>query len=112
MITKTLEELLSKGSKVYGEIVYPKDYVLSIMKEVRRLTIEEIANTAEVTVVDFEYDLQDILQKDRSCDTYIDYTAYTKEWLEENGYDEDLISIRLIELGAENEEEVLIHLDW
>lgn len=56
--------------------------------------------------------MQDILQEGKSCDVYIDYTAYTKEWLEENGYDEDLISIRLIELGAKNEEEVLIHLDW
>lgn len=61
---------------------------------------------------DFDEDLQDILQEGKSYDVYINYTAYTKEWLEENGYDEDLISIRLIELGARNEEEVLIHLDW
>jgi len=61
---------------------------------------------------DFDEELQDLLQEDRSCDVYIDYIAYTKEWLEENEYEEDLIANRLIELGAENGEEVLIHLDW
>ena len=55
MIVKTLEELLLKGSKIGGEIVYPKDYVLQFAKEIRRLTLEEISNTAEVTVVDYSY---------------------------------------------------------
>jgi len=61
---------------------------------------------------DFTREEQDLFGEENHCDTYIDYTAYTKEWLTVNEYDLDLISIKLIELGCSNEEEVLIHLDW
>lgn len=61
---------------------------------------------------DFTDEEKDLFSEGFSCDVYIDYTAYTKEWLEENGYENDLISNKLIELGCENEEKVLIHLDW
>jgi len=61
---------------------------------------------------DFTEDEQNILQEYGNNDTHIDYTAYTEEWLKENGYELDPISIKLIELGCENEEKVLIHLDW
>jgi hypothetical protein len=40
---KTFEEILGKGSKVSGEIVYPKDYIINLMKQVRQSTIFEIS---------------------------------------------------------------------
>lgn len=43
---------------------------------------------------------------------YIDYTANSKEFFETSEYDKDLIAIRLIELGAEEGEEVLISIDY
>lgn len=55
---------------------------------------------------------QDKLAERGGCDTYIDYTAHSKEWLEENNYSEDGIANKLIELGANEGEKVLIHLDW
>lgn len=38
---KTFEELLGKGSKVGGELMYPKNYILKLMKEIRESTIKE-----------------------------------------------------------------------
>jgi len=38
---KTFKEILGKGTKIYGETVYPKDYVIQILKLVREKTIEE-----------------------------------------------------------------------
>ena len=38
---KTFNEILGKGTKIYGETVYPKDYVIQILKLVREKTIEE-----------------------------------------------------------------------
>jgi len=60
---------------------------------------------------DFTEEEQELFQE-ASNDVYIEYTAYTKEWLEENGYENDIISNKLIELGCENNEKVLIHFDW
>ena len=52
------------------------------------------------------------LSKHVSCDVYIEYTAHTAKWEEDNGYDNDLVSNRLIDLGAEEGEDVLIHIDY
>lgn len=60
---------------------------------------------------DFTEEEQDILQKDRSYDCLIRYTAYTKEYLKGIGI-EDIIASKLIELGCQHKEEVLIDLDW
>ena len=61
MVVKTLEEIIDKIDEDYRKengyymSVYPNMFALEVAKEIRRLTIEEIANTAEVTVVDFQY---------------------------------------------------------
>ena len=52
------------------------------------------------------------LSAENSCDVYIDYTAMTKESEEKGGYSNDPIANRLVELGAEDGEEVLIHIDY
>jgi hypothetical protein len=64
IIVKTLEEIVNKIDEDYRNengyymSIYPEMFALKVAKEIRRLTIQEIANTAEVVVVDFEYDLQ------------------------------------------------------
>jgi len=52
------------------------------------------------------------LSEYNDCNVYIPYRAYTKETLEKEGYQNDLISNRLVELGAIDGEEVLIHIDY
>ena len=60
-----------------------------------------------------EDDIQDKLSEFGGYDTYVRYTARSKEWLIQHNYAyEDTIENKLIELGAEDGEEVLIHLDW
>lgn len=61
---------------------------------------------------DFNEEEQEILQENQGYDCYIDYQAFSKTYLENQGYDNDIISNKLIELGCLNEEKVLIHLDW
>lgn len=61
---------------------------------------------------DFDEDLAEKISEYGTNDSYIMRTAYTKEYLSEKGFSQNLVANRLIELGAENGEEVLIHLDW
>lgn len=62
---------------------------------------------------DFEdEDMYQKLSDERGCDCYIDYTANTEETLREQGYDNDIIANHLIVLGAEDNEQVLIHIDY
>lgn len=58
MVTKTLEEIVDEVSEnfMYSLSFKPKLFALEVAKRVRKLTTEEIANTAEVTVVDFQYE--------------------------------------------------------
>ena len=62
IVVKTLEEIISKIDEDYRNengyymSVYPEIFALEVAKEIRRLTLEEIANTAEVTIVDSDYD--------------------------------------------------------
>jgi hypothetical protein len=56
--------------------------------------------------------LYDILSKSTDCDCYIEYTAFTKETLVASGYGEDLVANRLIDLGADDNEIVFIHIDY
>ena len=61
IVVKTLEEIIGKIDEDYRNengyymSVYPDLFALEIAKEIRRLTLEEIVNTAEVTVVGFQY---------------------------------------------------------
>lgn len=57
-------------------------------------------------------DLYEQLSAEVGCDTYITYPASSRESLISKGYDEDPVSIRLVELGADDGEEVLIHIDY
>lgn len=57
-------------------------------------------------------EMYDHLSEETSCDVYIDYTAMTKETQEKNGFSCDNIALRLIELGAKDNEQVLIHIDY
>lgn len=57
-------------------------------------------------------ELLDELSSGASCDSYITRTAYTLESLNRAGYADDPLARKLVELGAEDGEEVLIHLDW
>jgi len=60
---------------------------------------------------DFTEEEQEILE-DYGCDVFIEYTAYSREDLKKEGYSEDLIAIKLFELGAESGQKVLIHIDY
>lgn len=44
---KTLEELLGKGNKIHGEIVYTKSHVIKLLELVRLNTIKECAKYAK-----------------------------------------------------------------
>ena len=57
-------------------------------------------------------EMYDTLSSETGCDVYIDYTAMTLETQEGHGYSRDDIAIRLVTLGAEDGEEVLIHIDY
>lgn len=57
-------------------------------------------------------DMYEKLSNENACDVYIEYNAYTKETLKKEGYDNDLIANRLVELGAEDKELVFIHMDY
>lgn len=61
---------------------------------------------------DFDGDMQNELTAERGCGCYVEYDAYTEEWLISEGWDNDPIAVRLIELGAGNKETVLIHIDY
>ncbi len=52
------------------------------------------------------------LSSERSCDVYIDYTANSEKFLEEEGFDNDEVANKLINLGCEENEKVLIHIDY
>lgn len=47
-----------------------------------------------------------------SCNCYVPYTANTEETLKKQGYGNDLIANLLIKLGASENEEVLIEMDY
>lgn len=57
-------------------------------------------------------DMYDELSAYTSTDSYIEYTANTRETLESEGCDNDPIANRLNELGADDGEKVLIHIDY
>lgn len=59
-----------------------------------------------------EDELYEQLSEHNNSDSYIDYTAMSKEKQVELDYGEDKVANKLIELGAEEGEEVLIHLDY
>jgi hypothetical protein len=61
---------------------------------------------------DFPPELVKILRKKGGENTYVEYVAMTKETEEKDGWDSDPISHLLILLGAEDEELVLINLDY
>jgi hypothetical protein len=65
---KTFEELLGKGSKVGGELMYPKNYILKLMKEIRESTIKECANvaTTKLTSTSIVVDKDIILQLNKN----------------------------------------------
>lgn len=50
--------------------------------------------------------------KEYPPDCFVEYTANSEEELERQGYSNDLIANRLIELGCEEEEKVLIEIDY
>lgn len=64
MIVKTLEEIIGKIDEDYRNengyymSVYPNMFAFEVAKTIRRWTLIECANTAEVEIVDWEYDLQ------------------------------------------------------
>lgn len=65
---------------------------------------------------DFDQDIYpemyEELSQYNSSDTFVEYTAYSAKYLKENNYDPDLIANRLFELGAGENETVLIHIDY
>lgn len=61
---------------------------------------------------DFDDDMIEEMSEYGTNDSYIMKTAYTKQYLQNKGFSEDLVANRLIDLGCNNGEEVLIHLDW
>lgn len=60
MIVKTLEEIIEEIDEdyIFNSSFKPKLFALKVAKEIRRLTLEEVNNVAEVTIVDSEYDSQ------------------------------------------------------
>ncbi len=61
---------------------------------------------------DFPEDLYDYLTEESSPDCFKEYTANTKETLEAQGYENDEVANHLITLGAEDNEKVLIEIDY
>lgn len=57
-------------------------------------------------------DMYGTLSQEATCDTYIEYQAMTKESELAGGYSNDPIANRLVELGADDGEIVLIHIDY
>ena len=60
----TFEELLGKGNKVNGEIVYPKSHVLTLLKLVREKTLEECVYNAQADVDWTGYSATAIIDED------------------------------------------------
>ena len=100
-----------------------KDARESLVEEIHVSEMENLIKTlkrgAKVLVTkvfsycnDFNEEEQEILQENQGYDCYIEYQAFSKKYLENQGYDNDIIANKLIELGCLNEEKVLIHLDW
>ena len=56
--------------------------------------------------------MYDNLSGEYSPDSYIDYQANSKTYLEDNGFTNDIVANRLIDLGCGEGEEVLIHIDY
>ena len=65
---------------------------------------------------DFDQDkypnMYDELSEYNTCDSFIEYQANSAKHLKENNYDPDPIANRLVELGADENETVLIHIDY
>ena len=61
---------------------------------------------------DFTEEEQNIIVKDRGYDCYVDWIANSKEYLEESGYDNDIVANRLMQMGCRENEEVLINIDY
>ena len=59
-----------------------------------------------------EDEMYEELSNERGCDCYIEYTANSAEKLALQGYSDDRIASHLITLGAEEDEKVLIHIDY
>jgi len=51
---------------------------------------------------DFNEEEQEILQDNQGYDCYIEYQAFTENYLKSSGYDNDIIANKLIELGCLN----------
>ena len=56
--------------------------------------------------------MYDDLSSENSCDVYINYTAMTTKLEVKKGYSNDPVSNRLVTLGANDGEKVLIHIDY
>jgi len=62
---------------------------------------------------DFTEEEKDILAEiAQGTDCYIDYSAHTEESMLKNGWENDIISNKLIRLGCIDGEDVLIKIDW
>ena len=61
---------------------------------------------------DFPEPLYDRLTEESSPDCYKEYTANSKEELEKQGYSNDEVANHLITLGCEENEKVLIEIDY
>lgn len=61
---------------------------------------------------DFTDEMYNRLTEQVSPDSYIDYTANSKEELEKQGYSNDEVANHLITLGCEEGEKVLIEIDY
>lgn len=61
---------------------------------------------------DFTEAEQKLLGEDNNYDSFIEYTAMTLATQFSKSYGEDMIADKLVKLGADDMEMVLIHLDW
>lgn len=75
---------------------------MKILKEIKVFSLCE----------DFSDEQFSSLSEDVSPNCYIEYTAYSEESLREQGFENDTVSNRLIELGCKEGEEVLIEIDY
>lgn len=61
---------------------------------------------------DFNEELYKEITREVGCGCYIPWEANSKEYFDNSKYDIDEIAVRLFELGAEENEEVLIDIDY
>ena len=61
---------------------------------------------------DFPEELYDSITQESSPDCFKEYTANSKEELEKQGFSNDKIANHLISLGCEENEVVLVEIDY